>query len=131
MVMIAVDASANAAGGLGLDRRAPSMLRAIDIMSDVQLHRYNAATLQQVHDSMQRWADEVSTPERRVQPWLVTVALGDVADAGLRARLAKVPTSFDLTAQQVDELVAAGRALLRDNPEFRRLLASLGAQAAD
>ena len=131
VVVVSVDASGNAAEGLGLDRRAPSLLRAIDIMSDVQLHRYNAATLEQMHDSLQRWAQEVSTPGRKVQPWLVTVALRDVADAAERERLSRVPTSFDLSAEQVDELVAAGRALLRGNPEFRRLLATLGTQPAE
>lgn len=131
VMVVSVDASGNAAEGLGLDRRAPSMLRAVDIMSDVQLHRYNAATLEQMQDSLQRWAQEVSTPGRKVQPWLVTVALRDVADATERERLSRVPTSFDLSAEQVDELVAAGRALLRDNPEFRRLLGELGGKAAE
>lgn len=130
VVMISVDASGNAAAGLGLDRRAPSMLQAIDVMSDVQLHRYNAATLEQTHDSLQRWARGVSTPERTVQPWLVTLTLRDVADPGLRQRLGKVPTGFNLEAGQVDELIATGRALLRDNPEFRRLLDALGTNAA-
>lgn len=130
VVVVSVDASGNAAEGLGLERRAPSMLRAADIMSDVQLHRYNAATLEQMHDSLRRWAAEISTPQRQVQPWLVKVALRDIADADARARLAKVPTSFDLEPRQVDELVAAGRRLLRDNPEFRRLLAAIGATPA-
>lgn len=131
VVVISVDASGNAAEGLGLDRRAPSILRAVDIMSDVQLHRYNAATLEQMHDSLQRWAQEVSTAERKVQPWLVTVALRDVADAGQRERLSRVPTSFNLTTEQVDELVAAGRALLRDNPDFGRLRQALGGAARE
>ena len=130
LVVVSVDASGHAAEGLGLDRRAPSLLRAVDIMSDVQLHRYNAATLEQMHDRLEHWAAEVSTPQRRVQPRLVTVALRDVADPVARDRLARIPTSFDLGAEQVDELVAAGRALLRGNPEFRRLLEALGGKAA-
>ena len=103
------------------------MLQAIDVMTDVQLHRYNAATLEQMHDSLQRWAREVSTPERVVQPWLVKVSLRDVPDPAERTRLGKVTTSFDLKPEEVDALVAAGRALLRDNPEFRRMLGQLGA----
>jgi NTE family protein len=130
LVMISVDASGNAAAGLGLDRRAPSMLQAIDVMSDVQLHRYNAATLEQTQASLQRWARGVSTPEQAVQPWLVTLTLRDIADPALRQRLAKVPTGFSLEPAQADELIAAGRALLRDNPDFRRLLEALGGTGA-
>lgn len=130
VMVISVDASGNAASGLGLGLRAPSMLQAIDVMSDVQLHRYNAATLEQMHDSLQRWAREVSTPQRTVQPWLVKVSLRDIPDPAERTRLSKVTTSFDLKPDEVAALVAAGRALLRDNPEFRRMRAQLGGTAA-
>ena len=126
VVVVSVDASGKAAEGLGLERRAPSMLRAVDIMSDVQLHRYNAATLEQMQDSLQRWAKDVSTPERKVQPRLVTVALRDVVDEAVRERLSRISTNFDLEGGQVDALVAAGRALLRANPEFRGLMVALG-----
>ena len=124
-------AAGKAAEGLGLERRAPSMLRAVDIMSDVQLHRYNAATLEQMQDSLQRWAKDVSTPERKVQPRLVTVALRDVVDESERQRLSRISTNFDLEGGQVDALVAAGRALLRANPEFRGLLDALGGKPAN
>ena len=131
VVAVSVDASGKAAEGLGLERRAPSMLRAVDIMSDVQLHRYNAATLEQMQDSLQRWAKDVSTPERKVQPRLVTVALRDVVDESERQRLSRISTNFDLEGGQVDALVAAGRALLRANPEFRGLLDALGGKPAN
>ncbi len=127
VMVVSVDASGNAAAGLGLGLSAPSMMQAIDVMSDVQLHRYNAATLEQMHDSLQRWAREVSTSQRAVQPWLVKVSLRDVPDPAERSRLSKVTTSFDLKPDEVAALVATGRALLRDNPEFRRMLEQLGA----
>ena len=131
VVVVSVDASGKAAEGLGLERRAPSILRAVDIMSDVQLHRYNAATLEQMQDSLQRWAKDVSTPERKVQPRLVTVALRDVVDESERQRLSRISTNFDLEGGQVDALVASGRALLRANPEFRGLLDALGGKPAN
>ena len=131
VVVVSVVASGKAAEGLGVERRAPSILRAVDIMSDVQLHRYNAATLEQMQDSLQRWAKDVSTPERKVQPRLVTVALRDVVDESERQRLSRISTNFDLEGGQVDALVAAGRALLRANPEFRGLLDALGGKPAN
>lgn len=131
VMVVSVDASGNAAAGLGLGLRAPSMLQAIDVMSDVQLQRYNAATLEQMHDSLERWAREVSTPQRTVQPWLVKVSLRDLPDPAERIRLGKVTTRFDLKPDEVDALVAAGRALLRDNPEFRRVREQLGGAATE
>jgi NTE family protein len=37
----------------------------------------------------------------------------------------KVPTSFKLSDEQVDRLIAVGRQLLREHPDFQRLLADL------
>ena len=37
----------------------------------------------------------------------------------------QLPTSLSLSGEQVDRLIAAGRALLRASPEFQRLRAAL------
>ena len=42
-----------------------------------------------------------------------------------RAYFNKVPTSFKLSDEQVDRLIAVGRQLLREHPDFQRLLADL------
>ena len=125
LLVISVDSSANAGAGLGLTNRAPSIAQAIDAMTDIQLHRYNAATLELMQESLKHWTTDVSTPARPVQGHLVVVSLRDLADAELRARLEAVPTGFSLSPQQVDELIDAGRRLLRENPEFQALLQSL------
>ncbi|MDI1252237.1 patatin-like phospholipase family protein [Thermomonas sp.] len=126
MVVISVDSSANAGAGLGLSRRAPSIARSIDAMTDIQLQRYNAATLELMQDSLKQWTADVSTPSRPVQGHLVAVSLRDLPDTDLRARLEAVPTGFSLSPQQVDELVDAGRRLLREHPQFQALLQALG-----
>jgi len=38
----------------------------------------------------------------------------------------QIQTSFSLTDEQVDQLVAAGRALLRKNPDFQRFKGGWG-----
>ena len=60
-----------------------------------------------------------------MQGHLVGVSLRDLTDTELRSRLEAVPTGFSLSPEQVDELVDAGRRLLRDNPEFKALLQAL------
>jgi NTE family protein len=52
-----------------------------------------------------------------------------IEDPNQREFLNQIPTSFSLTDEQVDALIAAGGELLRGNPEFRRLLADLAADA--
>ena len=130
IVVISVDSSGDAASGLGLTSRAPSLAQAINAVTDIQLHRYNAATLELMQDSLKRWTTDVSTPTQPVQSHLVLVSLRDIPDPQLRAQLAAVPTGFSLTPAQADELVAAGRSLLRANPEFQGLMQALGGHAA-
>ena len=126
LVFISLDASGAAASGLGTSTRAPTLAKAVDAMTDIQLHRYNAATIELMQDSLKRWTAEVSTPARPVKAHLILASLQDVKNPAQRAQLEAVPTSFTLTAGQADELVDAGRHLLRDNPEFRELLQQLG-----
>ena len=94
-------------------------------MSDVQLHRYNAATLELMQTSLQRWAKELSTPSRKVTAHFVQVDFRDIEDPRTRLFFNRIPTSFDLTDEEVDRLILAGRELLRTNPEFQRFLSEL------
>jgi NTE family protein len=60
---------------------------------------------------------------------LIRLSFEDVPEGPLRRFLNEIPTSFDLDADQVDRLIATGRELLRNNTEFKRLLASLAHDA--
>ena len=130
LVILSVDASTDASSGIGISARSPSLRRMIDATTDVQLHRYNTATIEQVQLRMQDWTKELVDAGHSVRARLITVALDDVADPALRARLNAIPTDFTLPPDDVDALIAAGRALLRANPEYQALLRDLGAEQA-
>jgi NTE family protein len=108
-------------------RKQPSLAETIGAISDVQLHRYNVATIELTKRSMERWAQEWSTPERTVTPYFIQVDFRDIRDPEKRRFFNQTPTSFSLTDEQVDRLIEAGRELLRNNPEFQRLLSYLEA----
>ena len=125
IAIISVNASADTPQGIGATSRAPSIEATLNSVTNIQLHRYNVATLQQTQQSVERWARELSTPERPVSPYFIRLSFEDVADTPLRRFLNEIPTSLALSGEQVDRLIAAGRELLRNNAEFRRLVASL------
>ena len=79
--------------------------------------------------SLDRWTRELSTPERPVSSYFVQLSFEDVPDLPLRRFLNEIPTSFALDKEQVARLIVTGRELLRNSPEFQRLLASLRAQS--
>lgn len=59
-----------------------------------------------------------------MEPYVATVSLEAVKDIERRRLLERIPT-FSIGREPADELIAAGRELLRTNPEFNRLLEDL------
>jgi hypothetical protein len=53
---------------MDVSNRQPSLGETINAMSDVQLHRYNAATLELMDASLKRWAKDLSAPGSPVTP---------------------------------------------------------------
>lgn len=129
LVMISVNASTSRQSAMDQSPRLPSILDSISAMSDVQLHRYNTATITLVKHSLRKWAAQVATPERPVELYFILLDLQALRDPQQRHFLNQAPTSFSLTDEQVDGLIAAGGELLRSHPEFQRLLRDLAADA--
>ena len=129
IAIISVNASADTPLGIGATSEAPGLETTLDAVTNIQLHRYNVATLQQTQQSLERWARELSTPERPVTHYFIRLSFEDVPEGPLRRFLNEIPTSLALDKEQVDRLIATGRELLRNNAEFRRLLAGLRGQA--
>ena len=128
IAIVSVNASADSPLGIGKTSQAPSLEDTLNAVTNIQLHRYNVATLQQTQQSLERWARELSKPERPVSQYFIRLSFEDVPEGPLRRFLNDIPTSLALDNEQVGRLIAAGRELLRNNPEFQRLLASLQVQ---
>jgi NTE family protein len=124
-IIISVNASTTPQYDMELSNAVPSMDNIINAVTDVQLHRTNTATLELLHNSIRRWSAELAAPGFIVEPYLVELDFDDIAQPGRRHYFNQIPTSFDLTESQADDLIAAGRELLLGNPEFRRFVADL------
>jgi NTE family protein len=125
MIIIAIDASASPVQEMDVTNKEPSIAHSIGALSGVQLHRYNTATLDLVETSFYDWADKLSTPDKTIQPYFIELSFEEIKQVEVKIFLNKVPTSFSLTDEQVDKLIAAGRQLLREHPDFQKLLADL------
>jgi NTE family protein len=125
LVMISVNASTDPEPEMDRTNKQPSLKESISAMSDVQLHRYNVATIELMKNSLGRWAQELSTPERPVTPYFILLDFREIQEPERRRFFNQTPTSFSLTDEQVDRLIEVGGELLRNDPEFRRLLSDL------
>lgn len=128
IAVISVNASAADRQGIDASSLQPGIEETIDAVTNIQLHRYNVATLEQMEQTIKRWSSQLSTPERPVTGYFIRLSFADVSDAPLRDFLNEIPTSLALDAEQVDRLIRTGRELLRNNPDFKRLVADLHGQ---
>jgi NTE family protein len=129
LILISVNASTDPQSSMDETPKQPSIAHSISAVSNVQLRRYTADTIALVDKSLKRWAEEISSPQHSVESYFILLDFNGIEDPNQREFLNQIPTSFSLTDEQVDALIAAGGELLRGNPEFRRLLADLAADA--
>jgi len=125
-IVISVNASTTPQYDIELTNRNPSVEDTINLVTDAQLHRTNVATMELMHNSIRRWAKELATPEKPVESYFVEIDFNSIPQPERRHYLNQIPTSYSLTGEQVDDLIAAGRELLFSNTEFRRFIEDLG-----
>jgi NTE family protein len=125
-IMISVNASTDPEPEMDMTNKQPSVAETIGAMSNVQLHRYNDATLELMQQSTKRWVEEMSTPDRPVSRYFAQVSFQDVMQPEAQRFFNRIPTGFSLSEEQVDRLIEAGHELLRNNPDYQRLLTDLG-----
>ena len=122
LILVSVNAATNARPKMDQTRKQPSLSTSINALSDAQLRRYSADTIALMDVALKRWARELSTPEHVVEPYFILLDFNGIQEAEVRDFLNLTPTSFVLSDEQVDGLIAAGGELLRNNPEFQRLM---------
>jgi NTE family protein len=110
--------------------------------SSIAINRYNRETMAVLQESFTRWASQIRAgrcPPGQISTepgscgdiefYLVDVSFGNLKDKVERDWMAKLPTSFWLSGEQVDRLRAGARKVLSESDEFKRLLRSLGAES--
>ena len=121
LVLITVNAATQSQNTIESSKEPPSFSDTLNTVTDIQLHRYNAATLDLMKQSVKDWARELSTPNEPVTPYFITLGF-DSLDKADQAYFNTIPTNLTLTGPQVDRLIAQGEALLKQDPIFQRFL---------
>ena len=121
-VVIVVDAASTSDPVMDLSPNPPSLKQTAAAISDAQINRYSVDTLQLISNNAKQWAREWSTLSRKVELYMVHLDFGSLKDRKLADTLSHMPTTLQLENWQVDQLIDAGQMLLRENPEFQRLL---------
>jgi NTE family protein len=113
----------------------PVLSRAFSSLVDIPINRYSTDTLLLMRFAVQLWRNELRnrTPDaetaftKDAEIYFVDVSLNAVEDLAERESLMKIPTTLYLTDEQIDRLIMAATRLIRNDPEFQRLMKDLEA----
>tara|TARA_B100000676_G_scaffold303214_1_gene353380 strand:- start:46 stop:369 length:324 start_codon:yes stop_codon:yes gene_type:complete len=101
------------------------MRQTLNAVTDAQLQLYNNETTDLIKLKLEQWVDETKTQGIPVEAHLISIELKSVSSDRLRNRLNLIPTTLGLPEEEVELLIGTGRKLLRENPQFQKLLKSI------
>ncbi len=125
IVVISVDASTKTGKSINQSNKIPTTMQSVNAMTDIQIHRYNAATKYLFEESLNNWSRQLSTFFHKVEPHFIQVGFQQLQTPELKQEFNLIPTSLTLTEPQVDKLIQAGRDLLKNNLDYQILLRAL------
>ena len=76
---------------------------------------------------LKKWAQLVAPPGQKIIPYYIELDFTSLKDPAEITFFNSIPTSFSLEAEQVDRLVELAGRLMRDHPEYQKLLKDIGA----
>ena len=137
ILLINADGQASNFGDGSKEPRLSRIGQVFDAVTGTQIDRYNFETLLLAQSQLEELRDTIINSRCRVGPVVdghpcydvqstfVHLSLADVSDAAEREHLEHVPTQLTLEDNDVDRLIAAGQALVRESPDLRNFRASL------
>ena len=129
-VILAVNAETSPdAMDFGSDQ-IPTLFKAMSSLIDVPINRYSADSIALMRLGAKMVREELRTQPRPVDSpfaedadiYFINASLSEIADSDERESLMRIPTTLYLTDEQIDRLLLVAARLIRNNPEFQRLM---------
>ncbi len=118
VLVILVNAAVKPESFIEKTAKKPSAATTMSAFIDSQMKRYDKETIERMRtniDRLQEQADERGAP---LNLYFSEVTFDHVQQGETRTLLNSMPTTLELSHKEVDQLVAAGRLLLRNEPTF-------------
>jgi NTE family protein len=129
LVIIVVNSAASRGEEWNRREAVPGPLTSILALGDRSGARANYQTMKAFRDGLESWKrserQASKTPNDSPDYYFIQVGFDGIANASERSFFLNLMTTFTLPDSTIDRLVAAGGTILRDSPEFKRLLTDL------
>ncbi|PMR67085.1 patatin-like phospholipase family protein [Halomonas heilongjiangensis] len=131
LVVIVVDAKTQQAPDFDTSPRAPGLTKVVSTISTTPMVNYSFDTVELLRQAMRTRADAQRASREQAPPgeamhqvelYRIYVGFDQLEDETERKRYLSLPTTFDLPAEQVDDLRRIGGVLLERSPCFQSLV---------
>jgi NTE family protein len=108
----------------------PTLFKSMSSLIDVPINRYSADSI-----ALMRLGVKLVREKLRAQPraadspfaedaeiYFINASLSEIPDQDERESLMRIPTTLYLTDEQIDRLLLAAARLIRNDPDFQRLM---------
>ncbi len=119
-VLIMVNAEVKPETYIEKHAKKPSAATTMNAYTSAQMNRYNQETLDRLKSNIAQLQSRLQAEEIRTRIYFARVDFDQIKAREVSTVLNSLPTSLELEDIQVDRLIAAGRFLLRSDPEFER-----------
>jgi NTE family protein len=102
--------------------RKPSVGSTMGAFTSAQIYQYNQETLDRLRLNMKKLQERTADQNLPTRFYFAQVSFDEIQESEANRFLNSLPTSLELEDIQVDRLIAAGRVLLRREPEFMKFM---------
>ena len=128
--VIVVNSLSHPDTGWGRSEAPPGLIAQLMGATGISIDRYSYEQISLLHDYVRVLQGHATAHDSfgAMEFFPIEVSFDAIKEPGEQRYFMDLPTSFSLSAEQVDRLRETGGRLLRESPEFRRLLRHLGAK---
>jgi NTE family protein len=119
IVIILVNAEVSREREIQQSSKSPSATTTMAALSNAQMRRRNRNTMDSLNAAIDEFRQRTAESDISSDIYFTEVSFDKIQDVEVSRYLNSLPTSLELSTEQVDRLIAAGRLLLRDDPSFR------------
>ena len=111
----------------------PTLSKAMSSLVDVPINRYSADTISLMRLGVKMVREELGKRPRPADSpfaedaeiYFINAGLSEIADPDERESLMRIPTTLYLSDEHIDRLLLAASRVIRNDPEFQRLMTDL------
>ncbi len=122
VLVILVNAAVTGDRIIGNSPRKPGASATLNAVTDLQIRQHSEETRRLVQQQLEAYQATLADQGTAMRFHFVEISFEAVRQRHLRDYFNRLPTSLALSNEQIDALIAAGRSLLRDHPEYQAFL---------